>query len=332
MLNYKKNRIHSFIETKIYVICILVTVLTFHFVTGCESSTSADEIQKEKPEILWGIGDQVSGAKNTPIYDDAPVGMITSWFNKPGDLSWMRGYQDEITMSNLYRRGFAQELVVWLADYPEYAISSKFQEDIKELISIFKGNGPEYGPLYVVLFTEFETYSDDPSYFQDLKEAFLEAAKSIRMEYDKAYVALGFGGYGWIGQPERELKDWEIEALEASDFAAVQQMHHASRLDLMIPQVRRSVKQLGSYGKPVMVSHFKLWSNQEDPAELPSESFYSFINEVFTRESLQSLADDGLFAWDFMDDNYINDPGKAYNKIKEIIKRHEATHPGLPVQ
>lgn len=329
MIN-NRDRTQSLISTKHHIVLLFSITLLFNFITACENSTSIEEIQKEEPEILWGIGDQISGAQSTPVFRDALVGMITSWYNKPGDLSWMRGYQEEPTMSNLYRKGYAQELVVWLADYPQYAISSTFQEDIKDLIRIFKGNGPENGPIYVVLFTEFETYSQDPEYFQHLKEAFLEARKSIKQEYEKAYVALGFGGYGWIGQPERELKDWEIEALEAGDFAAVQHMHHASRLDLMIPQVRRSVKQLGSYGKPVMVSHFKLWSNEGDTEELPSVSFNNFINEIFTRESLQSLADDGLFAWDFMDDNYINDPGRAYEKIKEIIARYEASDPDLP--
>ncbi|MGK7369033.1 MAG: hypothetical protein ACNS64_02365, partial [Candidatus Halalkalibacterium sp. M3_1C_030] len=299
---------------------------------GCDNSTSVEQIESEKPYILWGMGDQISGAKNSPVFQEAPVGMVTSWFNKPDDLNWMNGYKDETTMSNLYHQGYAQELVVWLADYPDYAISPKFQEDIVELTKIFKGNGPDYGPLYVVLFTEFETYSDDPDYFIKLKDAFMQARQSIKQEYGQASIALGFGGYGWIGQAERDLKTWEIEAIEAGDFAAVQHMHHADRLDLMIPQVRRSVKQLGSYGKPVMVSHFKLWGNEGDPAGLPSQSFNNFISNIFTLQSLQALSDDGLFAWGFMDDTYINDPGTARNRIVEIISRHTDPDSELPNQ
>lgn len=309
---------------------IILFILLTNFLGGCKNSTSADKIQKEKPEILWGMGDQIDGATSTPIYKNAPIGMVTSWFNKPNDLNWMRGYKNETTMSNLYRRGYAQELVIWLADYPEYAVSAEFQDDLKELIRIFKGNGPHYGPLYVVLFTEFETYSQDSTYFANLKEAFLHGKKNIKEEYSEAFVALGFGGYGWIGQAKRELHEWQKEALEASDFAAVQHMHHASRLDLMVPQVRRSVRQLGSFGKPVMVSDFKLWSNEGDASGLPSNSFNNFINQVFSRESLQSLADDGLFAWDFMDDDYINDASEAREKIKIIITQHAARDPGLP--
>jgi len=307
---------------RIFVACLLIAFLPVVF--GCDSSTSADQIEKEEPYLLWGMGDQISGAKKSPVFREAPMSMITSWYNKPDDLDWMSGYRDETTMTDLYRRGYAQELVVWLADYPQYAIGDAFREDLKELIRIFKGNGPDYGPLYVVLFTEFETYSDDPAYFADLKDAFLQARDIIKQEYEQAYVALGFGGYGWIGAPERDLKDWEIEALEAGDFAAVQHMHHANRLDLMIPQVRRSVKQLGSYGKPVMVSHFKLWSDEGDPPGLASQSFNTFIGNMFTRKSLEEMADDGLFAWGFMDDTYINDSGTARSRIMEIISRHTA--------
>ncbi len=209
------------------------------FATACTSSTQFDN--ESNIEIIWGIGNEIPMAQETPLFREAPVKMITSWFSKPGDLEWMRYYPERNTLASLYGQGYAQQLIIWLADYPEYAISGEFQTDLEELIEIFKGDGPSYGPLYVVLFTEYETYSNDPEYFHQLRDAFLESQNTIKQVYESANVAIGFGGYGWSGIARRELKDWEIEVLEAGDFTAVQAHHHVSNIDLMIPQIRNSV-------------------------------------------------------------------------------------------
>lgn len=285
-------------------------------------SSSPVSSNNDDINIIWGIGNEIGSAMDTPVYHETPVKMITTWFNKPDDLDWMSYYRSRTTISDLYGKGFAHELVIWLADYPDYAVSQQFQDDLKTLIDLCKGNGPHYGPLYVVLFTEFETYSDDPAYFQKLKDAFLQSKKTINAAYDSAYVAIGFGGYGWSGVKERSFKDWESAMLKASDFAAVQAMHHVSNLDLMIPQVRNSIHQLGSYGKPVMLSHFRIWKREGEPGPTASAAFGQFIDEVFSDRSLKALANDGLFAWDFMGDDYINDPGPGYEEVKDVISTY----------
>jgi hypothetical protein len=281
------------------------------------SSTMTTAITKQ-PRILWGIGDQLSAAVRTPIYRNAPVNMVTAWYNGPGDLGWMSGYQKESTISDLYGRGKAIELVVWLGHHADYAISPQFQADAKVLARTFKGNGPHRGPLYVVLFSELETYSSDPGYFAHLKRAFLQARAVFRSENPHARVALGLGGYAWGSTPNRDLSFWD-DAIEASDFTAVQAMQACNSerngQNIIVPQIRSSVRQLGAYGKPVMISHFKLWG---DP-DCQTAAFGRFIREVFTQKSMLALAADNLFAWNFMDDHYINAPGPTHETVKRVI-------------
>jgi hypothetical protein len=273
---------------------------------------------RQRPRILWGIGDQLSSAVESPIYRNAPVNMVTAWYNGPGDLGWMSGYQKGSTMSDLYGQGKAIELVVWLGDHADYAISSQFLEDAKVLARTFKGNGPHQGPLYVVLFSELETYSSDPGYFANLKRAYFQAIAIFHEENRNAKVALGLGGYHWGSTPDRDLSFWD-DAIKVSDFTAVQAMQACDSerdgQNIIVPQIRSSVKQLGTYGKPVMISHFKLWG---DPS-CQTKAFDKFMREVFTNKSISALAADNLFAWNFMADHYINDPGPTHETAKRLI-------------
>lgn len=307
-------------------------LLVFAAITGCRKVVNWDAGDAGQPKILWGIGDEISNAEKTPIFNHTPVRMITSWYNGPADTAWMKNYLNRSTISNLYGKGYALELVVWLADEPNYAISPDFQHDAALLARIFRGNGPNYGPLYVVLFTEFETYSRDSTYFTKLEKSFVSARDTIRAVYPGARVALGFGGYGWSGVKHRNLKKWEINAIKKGDFIAVQEMHYASNLDIMISQVRNSVRQLGTYGKPIMISHFKFSWKKGEPSSLPSDVFGRFVRKMLNWRMLDTLTSEGLFAWDFMNDHYINDPGPGYETIQTVIKKHETANTGLPVQ
>ena len=95
--------------------------------------------------------------------------MLSSWYNGPDDLSWMTGWRGG-TVPDSYAAGYAMHLIGWTGD-PErtvdtaygpacgraYPLSSRFVDDMKQLALIFGGavSGP---PLYVTLFTEFQTY------------------------------------------------------------------------------------------------------------------------------------------------------------------------------
>ncbi len=249
--------------------------------------------------------------------------MVTSWYNGPADLGWMSGYAETNIISGLYEQGKALELVVWLADDPSYAVSSQFQSDLAKLITVFKGNGPDYGPLYVVLFTEFETYSSQPGYNLKLRSAYLAAVRTVHTTDQQAYVALGFGGYDWsAAEPERDLSFWE-PAIAASDFTAFQAMQDDTSVtrngeNIVVPEIESAVHQLGGYGKPVMISHFKLWG---DPAGV-SQAFARVAAILLRGPELDKLRSEGLFAWDFMGDDYVNDPGPGLSYAESAIARY----------
>ena len=272
--------------------------------TSAVASTAASST----PSLMFGMGDEVSGAEATSLYGAAPVNMVTSWYNGPGDLGWMTGYRNTNQLSQIYASGRAQELVVWLANDPSYAVSAQFQSDIASLVTTFAGNGPQHGPLYVVLFTEFETYSSDPAYQAQLLTAYLSAVKVIHATYAQAKVALGFGGYDWTpSAPVRDLSAYSA-AIAASDFVAVQAMQSCTNEALLETQVEDSVAQLGGTGKPVMISHFKLWGT----AACQTSAMATFESHVWTTPELATLTSEGLFAWGLMDDHYVNDAGPSF--------------------
>jgi hypothetical protein len=279
-----------------------------------------------RPRVLWGLGPGIAEAVEAPVYADAGMGMVTTWYNGPGDLEWIGGYARPSTISDLYGAGKAIELVVWLADHPAYAVSQQFQRDIKTVVSALKGSGPHYGPLYVVLFTEWETYSSDPAYPHRLRAAYLAAATAVRAAYAGARVALGFGGYTWGSWGGPDLTFWSA-AIAASDFTAVQQMQacddERDGQSALVAQIRSSVRQLGSYGKPVMISHFKLWGE----ATCQVRAFGRFARTVLTDASMGALTRDGLFAWNFMPDHYLEDPGPDRAVQVARIDRYSAALP-----
>ena len=137
-------------------------------------------------------------------------------------------------------------------------------------------------------------------------------------------MALGFGGYGWSGIEHRDLKEWEKEAINASDFVAVQAHHHVTNIDLMIPQVRISIEQLGSFGKPVMMSHFRIWKREDETTLSTPEAFRIFMDEMFTEESMSDLADNGLFSWNYFNDDFINTKGNAFERAKRMVEHYQA--------
>jgi hypothetical protein len=305
------------------VVGLLVTGVPLAAGLGGSAASAAST-----PRLIFGMGDEVSGAEATPLYGAAPINMVTSWYNGPGDLGWMTGYRNTSQMSQIYASGRAQELVVWLANDPSYAISAQFQSDIASLVTTFAGNGPQHGPLYVVLFSEFETYSSDPSYQAQLLDAYVSAVKVIHAAYSQAKVALGFGGYDWTtADPVRDLSAYTA-AIAASDFLAVQEMQSCSDEPALESQVKESVAQLGALGKPVMISHFKLWGGT---TACETSAMATFESHMWTKSELSTLTSEGLFAWGLMDDGYVNSPGSSYTTaVSDITAYGSGADIGLP--
>ena len=305
-------------------------------------------LHADDTKILWGIGDNFGGATGSALLKDADVKLLSHWYNGRQDLSWIRGYKNSNTISNHYGNGYGIQLIVWLAQNrttADYAITEQFLIDIKELTEIFKGNGPNYGPLYIVLFTELETYPPAGGgeaaevYKQKLSQAYINAAEVIHDTYNKAQVGLGFGGYDWPEQvpSNRNIDRWEA-AIAASDFTCVQQMQSYKNWQQIPGKTRNSVRQLGTYGKPVMISHFKIWSGGPDDNPDPYEkkvadaqgAFNSFMDNMFTETSLSSMYSDGLRAWVFMNDEYIRkhcDDDEVYLRAMNFVKNHNNKNP-----
>lgn len=280
------------------------------------------------PRILWGVGDQLGPALDSSLYRHGVADMVTAWFNGPGDLDWMPDAEGP-AVARVYAAGGAVELIVWLDDDPQYAISERFQSDIRVLTRLHRGPGP----LYVVLFTEFETYQGgDAAYQTSLLDAYRRAVLAIHQEDRAARVALGFGGYAWDGVQDRDLTPYR-DAIAASDFLAVQQMQACDGVVDAAARLRGSVRQLGRFGKPVMISHFKLWGEKA----CQRKALERFTADVFTTTSLRELTRAGLFAWCFMADDYINDASPADVAVRRIARyratlgrRAELPSAGLP--
>src|SRR5579885_3326391 len=108
------------------------------------------------PQLMFAMGSEADGARATPLATQAPVKMLTSWYNGPGDLAWMSGWQHG-EVPNDYAAGYALQLIVYSgqphtavstpygpACGQAYPLSAGFLSDMTRLAQIFQGSGPLY--------------------------------------------------------------------------------------------------------------------------------------------------------------------------------------------
>lgn len=275
----------------------------------------------------------------------SPLKMVSQWYNGTGDLGYITGYQAGSTFSDYYGNGYAFQLIVWLADQPDYAISAQFQTDFASLMTTCIGNGPNHGPLYVVMFTELETYSNAgnvATYNPALKAAYFKAMTTGRSMYDQVYFGLGFGGYDWSGVTTADLSFWD-DAIRASDMCCVQHMQDSTNTagpggsNEIKANLRNSVAQLSAYGKPIMISHMLLWGD----ISTVQPAFADFRSDILSSTSLDALAAQGMFAMDFMngggaqylDNTTTTGVGPAdYAITKALLQQHQAISVGMPIR
>src|SRR5262249_39605647 len=121
------------------------------------------------PRVLFGLGTEADSARRTQLVQQSPVKMLTSWYNGSKGPGWM-GSGGTGTGARSFAAGVAMHLIVFTNDAegalstPQgpacgrgYPLSDRFLGDMQQLAGIFSGaaKGP---PLYVTLFTEFQTY------------------------------------------------------------------------------------------------------------------------------------------------------------------------------
>ena len=276
-----------------------------------------------RPRLLFGIGPEADAARAAPLVRQAPVRMLTSWYNGPGDLDWMAGWRSS-EIPKAYAAGYTLHLVVYSGD-PEgpigtrygqacgrpYPLSGRFLEDMERLARIFAGaaGGPR---LYVSLFTEFQTYpcSDnawgaDPAataYYRALKDRYRAAMAVFHRRAPNARVSLSWGGWQarWddpVTGAGRSLFRRFADVLAASDFQSFQAMANEGNTG----DIRAMTRILGAYG-PVMLAHYK-------PDNGSGTVFEADLRAMLTDRYLAEVTRHGLFAISFMDgDNLAASP------------------------
>ena len=160
-------------------------------------------------KMVFGIGSQAGPAMNFRIVKEAPVSMLSSWYNGTKDLEWMQVQKNDL-IPRLYAHKYIVHLITW-TDLPEesiqtshgpacgrpYPVSTQVVDDMKVLAQTYAGNGP----LYVTLFTEFQTYTctdnnwiGNENYYNALKDNFRKIKEVFHTHAPQSKVAISWGG------------------------------------------------------------------------------------------------------------------------------------------
>jgi hypothetical protein len=288
------------------------------------------------PRLLFGIGPEADVARTTALARQAPVRMLTSWYNGPGDLDWMASWRAS-EVPRAYAAGYNLHLVVYTGEaegpiatrYGEacgrrYPLSERFLDDMGRLARIFAGaaGGPR---LYVSLFTEFQTYpcSDnawnaDPAanaYYRALKDRYQATMAIFHQRAPNARVSLSWGGWQarWDDRATgagRSLFRHFADVLRASDFQSFQAM----ATDGNTGDIRAMVRILGAYG-PVMLAHYK-------PDNGSSAVFEADLRTIFTDRYLADVTAQGLFAMSFMDGANLAASAELHGLARAAVRRY----------
>jgi hypothetical protein len=290
--------------------------------------------------VLFGLGPEASDARDARLVREAPVGMLSSWYNGPGDLAWMPGWGDDV-VPEAYAAGKALHLIVYSGDEEApietahgpacgraYPLSDRFPGDMERLARTFAGR-PDGPSLYVTLFTEFQTYpcvdnewapdAATTAYYEALKDRYRETQAMFHRVAPNAKVSLGWGGWQarWDAPATgggRSLVKHFDDVLRASDFHSFQAM--AS--DTNVRDVRDMTRLLGAYG-PVMLAHYK--PDRRSPSTLDAD-LRTMLSDAYLDEVVRS----GLFAFSFMDDSDLNPAEPTYELVRSVIQRR-----GIPL-
>ncbi|MDZ7683158.1 MAG: hypothetical protein U5J63_15990 [Fodinibius sp.] len=57
------------------------------------------------------MGNEIPAARQSSIVNRAPIGLITSWFNKPADLEWVRYFDEADKIYRFYSQGYVHHHV-----------------------------------------------------------------------------------------------------------------------------------------------------------------------------------------------------------------------------
>jgi hypothetical protein len=295
-------------------------------------ATAPIATQPSTTSMLFGMGPEADKAMQTRLYQEQSLRMLTSWYNGSNDLAWITQWKKDLVPQS-YANGYALHLITF-TDLPEgpidtpygpscgraYPLSANFTDDMRQLAQTFSGSGP----LYVTLFTEFQTYpcSDNEwvgseNYYKTLKDQYRKAITIFHQEAPNAKVGLSWGGWqGRWDNPQtgggRSLFNHFADVMEESDIIAFQAMQSDSN----VSDVRDMAKILSQYGKPLMISHYR-------PDVGGQTVFEADINQMFSDPYLNELKQNRVFAFSFMDTEFLNNSETIYQYVKAAIDRHD---------
>jgi hypothetical protein len=297
------------------------------------ATASAPVVSGSETKLLFGIGTEAGPARSTRLAREAPVHMLTSWYNGPSDLAWLSGWQTTV-IPQAYSSGYALHVVVYSGDATSdvttkygtacgrpYPLSIGFLSDMQQLAKIFAGSahGP---PLYVTLFTEFQTYpctadawspnTATTAYYRALIDQYTAAEAIFHANAPNAKVSLGWGG--WQARTDnpadgggRSLFAHFADVMKSSDFESFQAMQDDSN----VGDIEDMVRILGAYG-PVMVAHYK-------PNDGSQPTYDTDMRGLFSGGVLSKLVGEGLFAFSFMDDSTMASSGTTYQLVRNAV-------------
>jgi hypothetical protein len=289
------------------------------------------------PALLLGQGPEADAARDGTLNAAGRLGMYTSWYNGPSDLSWMTLWKTG-GIPRAYADGRTLHLVVF-DDSPEttistaygtacgrgYALSDRFLGDMQTLADIWAGKATDK-PLYVTMFTELQTYACKDNawatdaatthYYQALKDRYLAAMRIFHTTAPNARVSIGWGGWQTrFDDPAtgagRSMFGHFDDVMRASDFQSFQAMQSDSN----VADIDAMTTLLGAYG-PVMLAHWK-------PDNGSATVLAADVASVLTDASLTRLTGKGLFAISFMDATLMPSGSALFDKVVAAIKRYE---------
>jgi hypothetical protein len=306
-----------------------ITVLLL--LVGVPGHTLHSSSRDNSPALIFGLGPEADVARDSQINQVSPFGMYTSWYNGPNDLNWMQYWENSL-VPETYASGRAMHLIVWSGDEEtgspcgrQYPISSEINADMVRLAEIFGGKVSD-PPLYVTLFTEFQTYPCTDNqwvgaevYYQRLQKKMIEIRDIFHEHAPNSQVSIGWGGWQtrWDDPGNgggRSLFGYFDATSRAMDFQSFQAM----RTDSNVDDVRRMTKTLGKYG-PVMLAHYK-------PDGFHLDAWQADMCSMMTDTFLEEVTGHGLFAWSFMDDEEMSeDNSSSYSRMKCSLLRYGET-------
>lgn len=305
--------------------------MAFLLLLACASFSARAE---GDARLLFGQGPAGGDRlREAELVAEANLGMLTTWYNGPGDLQWQRGYQKDF-VPQAYASGYALHVITF-TETPRgeaqdeqkletvhgtacgraYPLSADFQEDIAKVAEIWKGKAGD-PPLYITLFTEFQTYpcrnnawqpdEKTRNYYLALKDSYRKAASTLRRLAPNAQVSIGWGG--WQAYPGNEAAGEGMhmlghfaDVMQESDFVSIQAMDSTGKNAQDILRMATLIRHYAP-GKPVMVAHFKPDNGNQERFEA---DLRTILNDAYIRQ-LNGL---GVFAFSFMDNaNQRNNP------------------------